>query len=184
MAEELKNHWFNFTKHVLIFWSWLNLIINRQPLKISQDPTLFFNNTIKSIPAKIVWQATGVYKIVIEPAQYIIPGKINHINVPITDKKIIWTIIFYGLNKVETKYLTLCGQELILNTETFPERIPIGTASFNLTEEKILAFSRIKTQQIMILNKMPLLKLSVPKVETHWLNFKLPLPQLKFPKYK
>jgi hypothetical protein len=88
------------------------------------------------------------------------------------------------LNKVETKYLTLCGQELILNTETFPERIPISTASFNLTEEKILAFSRIKTQQIMILNMMPLLKFSVPKVETPRLNFKLPLPQIKFPKYK
>jgi hypothetical protein len=53
-----------------------------------------------------------------------------------------------------------------------------------LTEEKIIAFSRIKTQQIMILNMMPLLKLSVPKVETPRLNFKLPLPQIKFPKYK
>ena len=184
MAEELKNYWFNFTKHVLIFWSWLNLIINRQPLKISQDPTLFFNHSLKKIPSKIVWQARGVYKIVIEPTHSIISGKASYIILPITENETTWSFIFYGLNKTETKFLTLSGKELILKTEAFPKKIPISTASFNLSEEKIPAFSQLKTQLIRVLIRIPFLNISVPKVETPCVNIKLPLPQLKFPKYK
>jgi hypothetical protein len=184
VEEELKHYWNNFSKHASIFWSWLNLIIYRKSLKISKDPTLLFNPSLKNIPANIVWQARGVYKIVIEPTHSIISGKTSHIILPITEKETTWSFIFYGLNKTETKFLPLSGSKFVLNTENFPKKIPLSTAFFDFTEEKILAFSRIKTKPIRVICRTPFLNISVPKVEIPWVNLKLSLPQLKFPKYK
>jgi hypothetical protein len=158
--------------------------MSRKALNIKVEPTLLFQHSIKNIPGKIVWQATGVYKIIMEPGRFFISGRTDSIIVPITEEKRIWTFIFYGLHQKQTKYVTLSGRTVILNRKIIPEKFPLSTRTIELSKDKNLAFSQAHWKINQNLLRPPLLKLRVPRVEIPLWTFRFPFPQLKFPKYK
>ena len=75
----MENSWSKIYRKGSIFLLWLKLHWRKESLNIKNEPVSLQQEGLAGIPTLLTWQASGVYKMVIQPGSITLSGKQSEI---------------------------------------------------------------------------------------------------------
>lgn len=169
----MENSWSKIYRKGSIFLLWLKLQWRKEPLSIKNEPVSLHQEGLAGIPTLLTWQASGVYKMVIEPGSITLTGKQQHfIYIPAKGTETL-TFTYHGINEKISKTVDMTGKDLIIHSLTFPEKIPLSQFKMGINKSEIPDFDRIHLRDSSLLLPVPKWLLKSPL-------FRMPLPKVNF----